>query len=70
MEVSLSQKIDWLYNSLTNHTTMTKKEVETCIDEIGTEIIVNGRLRTIKFKRIIGSRYKVSTSPCNQEDKE
>ena len=63
MEASTSRKVDWLYSGHMNKTTMTKEEVESIIDEVGTEIIVAGRLRTINFKKIIGSRYNVSTSP-------
>ena len=58
-------KVDHLYSNGFAHTTVTKKEAETIIDEVGTEIIVNGRLRTIVFKSIIGSRYKMSTVPFN-----
>ena len=63
MEASLNKKVDRLYAGPTIGMTMTKKEVETVIDEIGTEIIVAGRLRTIVFNKIIGSRYNVSTIP-------
>jgi hypothetical protein len=63
MNPELSRKVDWLYSGPNRKTTMTKKEVESVIDEIGTEIIVHGRLRTIQFKKIIGSRYNVSTTP-------
>ena len=62
MKPETRRNVDFLYNGGMAHTTMTKKEVEDVIDEVGTEIIVAGRLRTINFKRIIGSRYKVSTS--------
>ena len=62
MDTETREKVDFLYGGPMNHTTMTKKEVESVIDEVGTEIIVNGRLRTINFKKIIGSRYNVSTT--------
>ena len=66
MEPSLKRKVDRLYAGPSGGIIMTKKEVETVIDEIGTEIIVAGRLRTIVFKRIIGSRYNVSTIPFTE----
>ena len=67
MQPETKRKVDFLYSGPIQHTTMTKKEVEAVIDEVGTEIIVAGRLRTITFKRIIGSRYKVSTTPFVKE---
>ena len=62
MKPETRRKVDFLYGGPMNHTTMTNKEVEDVIDEVGTDIIVAGRLRTINFKRIIGSRYRVSTT--------
>lgn len=66
MKPETNAKIDWLYGGPTRKSIMTKKEVEGVIDEIGTEIIVCGRLRTIEFKKIIGSRYKVYTVPFTE----
>lgn len=63
MNSDTRRKVDYLYCGHNNKTTMTKKEVEETIDEVGTEIIVRGRLRTIVFKKIIGTRYNVSTIP-------
>lgn len=66
MEPNLRRKVDFLYSMPTAKTTMTKKEIEAVIDEVGTEIIAAGRLRTITFKKIIGSRYNVSTIPYSE----
>ncbi len=55
-------KTDQQRNSgLLNATTMTNKKIESVVDEVGTEIIINGRLRTVIFKKIFKTRYKVST---------
>ena len=63
MKSETREKVDFLYSGSNNNTTMTKKEVEVVIDEVGMEIIVNGRLRSFVFKKIFDSRYKVSTEP-------